>query len=182
MAESSVIVFTGENKGKTEAALGLAMRALGADFRVLFVQFIKAWEVSEDKTLGVLTEAFNGKLVAVKGGKGFFDAENLSANGISDEEHKKAANETYEALLLETQSGNFDLVIADEINNAVHDGLLTKAQLKALISTRNNSTHLCLTGRNFPKDLLPLVNYATDMQKLKHPYDNGDLAIVGIDY
>ena len=158
------------------------MRALGADFRVLFVQFIKAWEVSEDKTLEVLSNAFKDKLVSVKGGKGFFEAGNMSAKGVSDEEHRKVANDTFEALLLETQSGNFDLVIADEINNAVHDGLLTKKQLKSLIETRNNSTHLCLTGRGFPKEFIPLVDYATDMCKLKHPYDQGDLAIVGIDY
>ncbi|MFV0485520.1 MAG: cob(I)yrinic acid a,c-diamide adenosyltransferase [Candidatus Saccharimonadales bacterium] len=182
MAQSSVIVFTGENKGKTEAALGLAMRALGADFRVLFVQFIKAWEVSEDKTLSVLAEAFGDKLTTVKGGKGFYDAGDLSAKGVSDAEHKRIANETYDTLLKEAQLGNYDLVVADEINNAVHDGLLTKDQLRALIETRNDTTHLCMTGRDFPKDLLPLVDYATDMRKLKHPYDHGDLAIVGIDY
>lgn len=182
MAESSVIVFTGDNKGKTEAALGLAVRALGADFRVLWVQFIKTWEVSEDKTLAVLAEAFKGRLTIIKGGKGFFAAGDMSAKGVSEEEHRQAANDTYATLLSGVQSGDFDLVIADEINNAVHDGLLTNEQLKSLIERRNSVTHLCLTGRNFPKKLLPIVDYATDMTKLKHPYDKGDLAIVGIDY
>lgn len=182
MAKSSVIVFTGEGKGKTEAALGLVLRALGADFRVLLVQFIKSWEVSEDKMLTKLYKVSDGKLTLVKGGKGFFAAGKLSAKNVSDEEHKKAAQETFELLLAETQAGKYDLVIADEINNAVHDGLLTKAQLKDLINSRSQATHLCLTGRNFPKDLLPLVNYATEMDKLKHPYDDGDLAIAGIDY
>jgi cob(I)alamin adenosyltransferase len=74
------------------------------------------------------------------------------------------------------------LVICDEINNAVHDGLLTEAQLKSLIKKRAPNTSLCLTGRNFPKTLLPLVDIATDMHKIKHHFDDKYLANKGIDF
>jgi cob(I)alamin adenosyltransferase len=74
------------------------------------------------------------------------------------------------------------MVICDEINNAVHDGLLTEAQLKRLIKERAPKTSLCLTGRDFPKDLLPLVDIATEMRKLKHHFDDNFIAQKGIDY
>ncbi|MDR3298314.1 MAG: cob(I)yrinic acid a,c-diamide adenosyltransferase [Candidatus Nomurabacteria bacterium] len=182
MAKSSIIVFTGDGKGKTEAALGLTLRALGADFRVLFVQFIKAWEVSEDRTLKSLSEIPSMKLTLKKGGKGFYAAGDLSAKNVSEEDHKKAANKAFDYILGEAKSGRYDLIVADEINNAVHDGLLKKDQLRELINICKDNVNLCLTGRNFPSDLLPLIDYATEMNKLKHPYDTKELAILGIDY
>ena len=182
MARASVIVFTGEGKGKTEAALGLTLRALGADFKVALIQFIKAWEVSEDKALAKLQQIYPQKLHVYKGGKGFYRPEKLEKTGFSQAEHKAAASATYAHALACAQSGDYDLVIVDELNNAVHDGLLTRTQLQKFIKSRHDTTHLCLTGRNFPKNFLPLVDYATDMTKQKHPYDHGELAIVGIDY
>lgn len=190
MAKSSVIVFTGDGKGKTEAALGLCLRALGADFRVLWGQFIKAWEVSEDKMLAQLTTVLNRsptdgrkeQLTIYKGGRGFYGAGAASAKNVSEAEHRAAAQTSYEFLLGCAQSGDYDLIICDEINNAVHDGLLDVAQLRELIESRHAQSHLCLTGRNFPEELLPLVDYATEMGKLKHPYDSGALAIQGLDY
>jgi cob(I)alamin adenosyltransferase len=182
MAKSSVVVFTGDGKGKTEAALGLCVRALGAGLRVCFGQFIKSWEVSEDKALAELVKVFDGRLMVYKGGCGFYGAGEMSAKQVSEAEHKAAALETYEFLTECAQSTKYDLVIADEINNAVHDGLLSEHQLKEFIEDRDEKTHICLTGRNFPENLLPLVDYATDMAKLKHPYDSGKLAIVGVDY
>lgn len=180
--KSSVIVFTGDGKGKTEAALGLVVRALGADFRVLLVQFIKSWEVSENKTLAKLYQVSGGRLTIFKGGKGFFRAGDLSAEGVSEAEHRCVAEETFAMVLAAVRSGEYDLVVADEINNAVHDGLLRQAQLVELIELRGDSTHLCLTGRDFPGELVGLVDYVTEMRKIKHPYDGGDLAVLGIDY
>jgi cob(I)alamin adenosyltransferase len=74
------------------------------------------------------------------------------------------------------------MVICDEINNAVHDGLLTKDQMKHLIESRNPKTSLCFTGRNFPEEFLPLVDIATEMKKLKHHFDDKFIAQKGIDY
>ncbi len=180
--KSVVLVYTGEGKGKTSASVGLMARALGNDWRVAFIQFIKHWEVSEHKFFTKIQKSFGDKLFFYKGGKGFYHARELSAEKVTDTEHKQAALDTYEQALKAAQSGEFNLVICDEINNAVYHHLLTKEQLKTLIESRSPSTSLCLTGRNFPNDLLPLVDIATNMTKIKHHFDEKYLANEGIDF
>ena len=180
--KSVVLVYTGEGKGKTSASVGLMARALGNDWRVAFIQFIKHWEVSEHKFITKIQKSFGDKLFFYKGGKGFYHARELSAEKVTDTEHKQAALDTYEQALKAAQSGEFNLVICDEINNAVYHHLLTKKQLKTLIKSRSPSTSLCLTGRNFPNDLLPLVDIATNMTKIKHHFDEKYLANEGIDF
>lgn len=180
--ESVVIVYTGEGKGKTSAALGLAIRGLGYNWRVAFIQFIKHWQTSEHVFLERILPEFGDNLLFYKGGKGFYNAGEMSAVDVSPAEHKKAALETYAMALECASGGKYDLVICDEINNAVHDGLLTEKQLEALIISRTPLTSLCLTGRNFPKILLPQVDIATNMKKIKHHFDNKYLANKGIDY
>ncbi len=180
--ESIVIVYTGEGKGKTSASLGLVGRALGHGSKVAFIQFVKAWEVSEHKFLRNIQSLYNDQLFFYKGGKGFYNAGDLSAKGVSEDQHKQAAHDTYKVAMEAVKSGKYDMVICDEINNALHDGLLKEDQVKALITKRHPSTSLCLTGRNFPDDLLPLADIATNMTKIKHHYDDGYLAQKGIDY
>ena len=180
--ESVVIVYTGESKGKTSAGIGLMARALGNRWNVAFIQFIKYWGVGEHVFIRDILPIFEDQLYFYKGGKGFYNAGELSAEFVSEEQHKQAAAETYTEALRVACNGKFDLVICDEINNAVHDGLLTKAQLKTLVGKRSPRTSLCFTGRNFPKDLLPLVDIATDMTKLKHHFDDKFLANKGIDF
>ena len=180
--ESVVIVYTGEGKGKTTAALGLLARALGNRSSVAFIQFIKYWGVGEHVFIRDIQPVFKDQLYLHKGGKGFYKAGDLSEQHVSDEQHRAAAAETYAEALKVTQSGDYDLVICDEINNAVHDGLLTQEQLEQLITTRAPRTSLCLTGRNFPAALLPKVDIATDMHKLKHHFDEKFLANKGIDF
>jgi cob(I)alamin adenosyltransferase len=180
--ESVVIVYTGESKGKTSAGIGLMVRALGNRWNVAFIQFIKYWGVGEHVFIRDIQPLFKDQLHFYKGGKGFYNAGDLSAEFVSEEQHKQAARETYDEALQAATCGTFDLVICDEINNAVHDGLLDKAQLKQLIESRAPATSLCFTGRNFPKDLLPLVDIATDMTKIKHHFDEKFLANKGIDF
>lgn len=180
--DSVVVVYTGESKGKTSAGLGLLVRALGNRWNVAFIQFIKYWGVGEHVFIRDIMPLFKDQLHFYKGGKGFYKAGELSAEFVSEAQHKQAACETYEEALRITSSGTYDLVICDEINNAVHDGLLTIAQLRELITKRAPRTSLCLTGRNFPKELLPLVDIATDMKKIKHHFDEKFLANKGIDF
>jgi len=180
MAQPVIIVFTGDGKGKTEAAMGLLLRALGADFKVAFIQFIKAWKTSEDKSLAKIQEIYPRQMHMLKRGKGFYHAKNHPETGVTDAEHKQAALTTYAYAFEIATSGKYDLVIADEINNAVHDGLLTKTQLKKLITS--TKSHLCLTGRDFPPDLIPLTSITTNMQKQKHHFDDGVLALPGLDF
>jgi len=180
--KSVVIVYTGEGKGKTSAALGLMTRALGSNWNVAFIQFIKYWGTGEETFIRTIQPQFKNKLYYFKGGKGFYKAGKLSAKDISEAQHKQAAKQTYSEALKAATSGKYNLVICDEINNAVHDGLIGQKLLEDLIKKRSPKTSLCLTGRNFPKDLLPLADIATDMTKIKHHFDDKFLANKGIDY
>ncbi|MEK7561827.1 MAG: cob(I)yrinic acid a,c-diamide adenosyltransferase [Patescibacteria group bacterium] len=180
--ESVVVVYTGEGKGKTSASIGLMARALGSGWRVAFIQFIKHWNVGEHDFIRKIEPIYGKKLLFYKGGKGFYDAGELSAKDVTPAQHKRAAQDTYAEALKAATNGKFDLVICDEINNAVNHKLLTKKQLADLIAKRAPKTSLCLTGRDFPKDLLPKVDIATNMTKLKHHFDKKYLANKGIDF
>lgn len=180
--ESVVIVYTGESKGKTSAGIGLMARALGTRWNVAFIQFIKFWGVGEHAFIRDIQPLFKDQLHFYKGGKGFYNAGELSPQEITPEQHKAAARETFEEALRCVSSGDYDLVICDEINNAVHDGLLDLKDLQQLLDTRSPKTSLCLTGRNFPEDMLDRVDIATNMTKLKHHFDEKFLANPGIDY
>jgi len=180
--EAVVVVYTGDGKGKTSASLGLMARALGNRWNVAFIQFIKYWGVGEHVFIRDIMPVFKDQLYFYKGGKGFYDAGEISQEQVSPEQHKQAAQETYNEALSAVSSGKYNLVICDEINNAVHDGLLSETQLKTLLAKRSPQTSLCLTGRNFPKKMLENVDIATDMHKLKHHFDDKFLANKGIDF
>lgn len=179
---SVVVVFTGEGKGKTSAGLGLMARGLGAGWRVAFVQFIKYWEVSEHQFMKDISRVYGDSLTFYKGGLGFYHAGELSAAGVTDKQHKIAAQSTYEFALHAVNSGEYQLVICDEINNSIKDKLLTRTQLATLIKSRHPSTSLCLTGRHFPKNLQVHADIITNMTKVKHHFDDKFLANKGIDY
>lgn len=180
--ESVVVVYTGDSKGKTSASLGLMVRALGNRWNVAFIQFIKYWGVSEHVFIRDIQPLFKKELYFYKGGKGFYNAGELSPQDISDDQHRQAARETYDEAYKAATSGKFQLVICDEVNNAVNDGLLPVDSLRKLITERAPHTSLCLTGRNFPPELMDLVDIATDMHKIKHHFDEKYLANKGIDY
>jgi cob(I)alamin adenosyltransferase len=179
---SVVVVYTGEGKGKTTASLGLLARALGNRWNVAFIQFIKYWGVSEHIFLRDIQPIYKDQLYFYRGGKGFYKAGQLSEAHVSEAQHRQAAEQTYAEALSAATSGDYDLVICDEINNAVHDGLIEVAALENLILNRASKTSLCFTGRNFPKQLLGQVDIATDMRKIKHHFDEKFLANKGIDF
>ena len=180
--ESVVVVYTGDGKGKTSASLGLMARALGNRWNVAFIQFIKYWGVGEHVFIRDIQPVYEDQLYFYKGGKGFFDAGDLSSQNVSQEQHMQAAEETFKEALTAASSGKYQLVICDEINNAVHDGLLKISDLEKLLDKRDPGTSLCFTGRNFPKTFLSRADIATDMTKLKHHFDDKFLANPGIDF
>jgi len=182
--DAVVLVYTGEGKGKTSASVGLLARALGRGWKVSYVQFVKTWETGESKFIEKLLESkvFDGHLAYYRGGKGFYNAGDLSAKDVSEDEHKKAAKETFDRAYKHATSGDYDLVICDEINNSVHDGLLPKKDMERLFKDRSPKTSLCVTGRNFPEEFLPLTDIATNMTKIRHHFDDKFLANKGIDY
>ena len=176
------MVYTGEGKGKTSASLGLLARALGNRWQVAFIQFIKYWGTGEHVFIRDIEPVFKDQLYFYKGGKGFYKAGDLSPQHISEAQHKQAAKQTYDEAFKAATSGKFELVICDEINNAVHEGLISRKQLEDLIKRRHPKTSLCLTGRDFPEELLKLADIATNMTKLKHHFDDKFLANRGIDF
>ncbi|MBP6961970.1 cob(I)yrinic acid a,c-diamide adenosyltransferase [Candidatus Saccharibacteria bacterium] len=182
--ESVVLVYTGDGKGKTSASVGLLARALGRDWKVAYVQFVKTWETGESKFIDKVVEAkvFGDKLFYFRGGRGFYNAGDISAKNVTEAEHKKAALDTFNIAIEKATSGDWDLVICDEINNSVHDGLLPMKKLENLLTKRSPKTSICVTGRNFPKELLKYTDIATDMTKIKHHFDDKFLANKGIDY
>lgn len=179
--DNVTVVYTGEGKGKTTAGLGLMVRALGTGFRVAFIQFIKNWDVGEHQFIKTILPLYTDKLDFYKGGLGFFEAGELSSDATK-EDHLKEARKTYDFAYQAVTSGEYQLIICDEINNSVHDSLLTMTDLEKLINDKHPKTSLCLTGRNFPTELIKMVDIATNMTKLKHHFDDKILANKGIDY
>ena len=179
--DSVIVVYTGEGKGKTSASLGLMVRALGTGWKVAFVQFIKVWEVGEHQFIHTIMPLYKDKLAFYKGGLGFFEAGDLSSKATK-QDHLLHARKTFDFAFAAATSGEYQLVICDEINNSVHDGLLDMADLEKLITEKHPLTSLCLTGRDFPESLIPNVDIATNMTKLKHHFDDKFIANKGIDY
>lgn len=180
--DSVIVVYTGEGKGKTSASIGLMARALGTGWKVAYLQFIKHWDVGEHDFIKQIMPVYKDRLYFFKGGEGFYNAGDLSAKNVTKKQHVEAAVKTLKIAQKLSTSGEYDLVICDEINNAVHEGLLKKSDLADLMTKKHKKTSLCVTGRNFPEDLLSKADIATNMTKIQHHFDKKFLANKGIDY
>ena len=171
-----VIVYTGGGKGKTTAALGLALRAIGYNHKVCMIQFIKgSWHYGEMNSSKKLEPEF--ELIAV--GKGFV--------GIMDdksprEEHEKIAEEAIKICKEKISSRNFDLVILDEVNYAIDLGLINIEDVIELIKTKPDSLDVVLTGNNAKQEIIDLADLVTEMKEIKHPFKSGIKAKKGIDF
>lgn len=171
-----VIVYTGGGKGKTTAALGLALRAIGYNHKVCMIQFIKgSWHYGEMDSSKKLAPEF--ELIAV--GKGFV--------GIMDdksprEEHEKIAEEAIKICKEKISSRNFDLVILDEVNYAIDLGLINIEDIIELIKTKPDSLDVVLTGNNAKQEIIDLADLVTEMKEIKHPFKSGIKAKKGIDF
>ncbi|MBO5515908.1 MAG: cob(I)yrinic acid a,c-diamide adenosyltransferase [Schwartzia sp.] len=172
-----VIVHTGEGKGKTTAALGLAVRAWGSGLRVLILQFIKGGQRY-------------GELDAIKALKGVRDSIEVRQCGLGftrrDEkrkaEHVAAAKETVREAEQEIISDKWDLIILDEINYAVKFGLLETDDVLRLIKEKPQELHLVLTGRDAAPELIDAADLVTEMKLVKHPFQKGIKAQLGIEF
>lgn len=172
-----VLIHTGEGKGKTTAALGLAMRAWGDGMRVLILQFIKGgWTYGELKTISVLEQA-EGRIHVEQCGLGF------THKGDTDEaEHRQAATGALKQAEQAITSGDWDLIILDEINYAIKFGLITEAEALRLLDIRPAGLHLVLTGRDARPALIDRADLVTEMKLIKHPYQQGIKAQQGIEF
>lgn len=170
-------IFTGNGKGKTTAALGQAIRAVGEGKRVLMVQFIKGpWKSGED----FLAKGLEPNFRLVKMGKGFVG---IMGDTLPREEHEKAAEEAFEYARKEIESGNWDIVILDEINNAVALNLISKEKVLELVDfSKDKIEHIILTGRDAPQEFIDRADLVTEMHDIKHPYDRGVKGKRGLEY
>lgn len=171
-----IIVHTGNGKGKTTAALGLAVRAWGDGLRVLILQFIKGgWKYGEMETIKKLEE-IDGRIELRRLGKGFQRKTDDKA------EHIKAAHEALKEAGDAFESGNYDLIILDEINYAVKFELITVEDVKALFAKRPAELHVVLTGRDAKEEIIDMADLVTEMKLIKHPYQKGIKAQKGIEF
>jgi len=171
-----VIVFTGEGKGKTSAALGIAIRACGHKMYVSMVQFIKSPSNTGE---AAAAERLAPEFEFIPMGRGFVIN---SKTGVPLSEHERAAEDALLLACQRAQSGSWDVLILDEINNAVKLGLLKIKDVVELVRNKPEKLHLILTGRDAHPDIIALADMVTEMRCVKHPYDGGIPAQKGIDF
>ncbi len=166
-----VHIYTGNGKGKTTAALGLAVRMLGSGGRVIILQFMKAPDVyGEQRKIaecGAVIESFGlPKFV----------------HGKPEPEDIEAAKKALQRAKEVVSSGEWDLVILDELCVALGFDMLDIREVKELIKSKAPNTELVLTGRYCPKELFELADYVTEMCEIRHPYQRGITARRGVEF
>ena len=166
----SIQVYTGEGKGKTTAALGLAWRAIGRGLKVFMVQFLKAPETSGEQ---FAAEAFAPMLTIKPMGRKGFGCEPLDA--IMAE---RGLEEARNAML----SGEYGIVILDEINSAVHLGLVEPQTVLELMDAKPENVELVLTGRYAHPKVIERADCVLEVKKIKHHFDKGVEGREGIEY
>lgn len=170
-----LIVHTGNGKGKTTAALGLALRAWGQGFKVLILQFIKGgWKYGELKAIAQLAP----NLVLHQMGEGFVK----NSVGDEKEKHRQAAEETLKLAKQEMDAGKWDMMILDEINYAVKFGLISLEDVLTLIAHKPDTMHLVMTGRDAKEEIIAQADLVTEMKEIKHPYQKGIKAQQGVEF
>jgi cob(I)alamin adenosyltransferase len=173
-AKGLVQIFTGNGKGKTTAALGTVLRAAGHGLKISVIFFIKGhFSQGEYKTLATLP---NVKVTAFGLRRFIGNNENI------DPQEKVQAKAALAAARQDITSGEYDLVVLDEINYACHLGLIDLEEVIQLIKDKPSHVELILTGRNAAKQLIETADLVTEMVKIKHPFDKGIKARKGIEY
>jgi cob(I)alamin adenosyltransferase len=171
------LVFTGNGKGKTTAAVGLTVRAAGNRMRVFFLQFIKGqWKTGERDILRSLP----GVDLEVTG-RGF-TIERLRNLRIPMDDHVAAAAHGWQVAQQIVREADYDLVVLDEILGAVKANLVPLPELLALVRAKPPELHLVLTGRNAPPELIELADLVSEIQPIKHPLTSGIKAQRGIEF
>jgi len=173
-----VIVFTGNGKGKTTAAMGLALRAAGNRMRVRVIQFIKGtWKTGEVEAIKPLAPLFE----IVRAGRGF-TIERLRDPRIPQSEHVAAAQAGLAEARETLASGSFDVVVLDEILGAIKAELVSENDVLDLVAAKPPALHLVLTGRDAPAALVERADLVTEMRLVKHPFAQGIVAQRGIEF
>lgn len=194
MEKGLIYIFTGDGKGKTSAALGVAVRSALIGEDVCWISWYKqdSWEVAEKSIVQKFPNfemnfAGLGFLIAepelVKGEVKFatVGASNKVIDTASKREHKKAASDALTLAESKIKSGKYFLIVLDEVINAVSDKLIDEKDLLRLLNSRG-LTHIVLTGRGVSPQIIENADLITECKKIKHPYDLGKLAVKGLDF
>lgn len=171
----SIIVLTGEGKGKTTSALGMAMRAVGHGFKVAFLQFIKGgWKYGELEAAKRLEPELELRPL----GEGFvhIDPENPDPKDV------EVARRAWEVAKEKILSGDYFMVVLDEINYAISYGLLDPMEVLEVLKKRPSHVHVVLTGRDAHPAILEAADLVTEMREIKHPFHQGVVSRKGIEY
>jgi cob(I)alamin adenosyltransferase len=164
-------VYTGGGKGKTTAALGLAMRAAGHDLRVAIIQFMKIWDYGEIKSLRRLgIDLFRYGTMQLVDPK--------DPLPVDFEQADEALSKAEELI----ERGNHDLLILDEINVALDFNLIPLRRVVDLLDKKPDNLEVVLTGRNCPRELMERADLVSSMDEIKHPYQRGVMARKGIEF
>jgi len=164
-------VYTGNGKGKTTAALGLSLRAAGAGMKIYIAQFLKQGDYSEIKAL----ERFSDVIVVEQFGLGQF------VKGHPTQAEIDAAQDGLDKARQQLLSGDYDMVILEEANVAVAVGLFPVKDLMDIIQQRPDHVELVITGRNAALEVMEKADLVTEMKAIKHYYDQGVQARIGIE-
>ncbi|MBE0500534.1 MAG: cob(I)yrinic acid a,c-diamide adenosyltransferase [Desulfuromonadales bacterium] len=173
MQKGLLHIYTGDGKGKTTAATGLAVRALGRGQKVLFAHFLKPAEPKSGEDL-LFSRLDNIHLLTAGVG--------VIASKATREEIVASVETTFVEICRLVAAESFDLVILDEMNLVLHKGYLSLAEMEKFIDARPVGLNLVLTGRHAPAPIRALADLVTVMQKEKHPYDRGIAAREGLEY
>jgi cob(I)alamin adenosyltransferase len=171
-----VVVLTGNGKGKTSSALGMVVRSCGHGMKVCMIQFMKGdlftgeWEA---------VKKFDCEAEIVAGGMGFCG---IQGNPYSHTAHREAAQSTLLIAKEKIQSGKYDLIILDEINNAVHLNLVDLEELLDLVRNKPPFLHLVLTGRDAAPELIDLADTVSEVREIAHAYRKGIEPQPGVDF
>lgn len=170
-----IIVNTGAGKGKTTAAMGTALRAVGSGMRVLMLQFLKgSWHYGELDAV----QSFGDKFVMKQMGRGFVKV----GGAETDPEDVKMVEQAWSEAEQAIMSGQWDLVILDEINYAISYHMLDAAKVVAALTRKPEMVHVILTGRNAHASIIEVADTVTEMKQVKHAYEKGVMAQRGIEY
>lgn len=171
-----LVVYTGDGKGKTTAALGMALRAWGQGLKVLVIQFIKGADrdYGEQKAAKILGPS----LTIRPAGKGFIP----EADEAGLDQHRRAAQEALDLAEMEISTGKYDLVVLDEIFYAIHYRLVFLDDVMDLVNRKPEQLHLVLTGRYAPLEIIERADLVTEMKEIKHPFSRGINAQKGIEF
>jgi cob(I)alamin adenosyltransferase len=171
-------VYTGDGKGKTTAALGLALRAAGHGWRTYIGQFMKGQEYGELRA-GIM---LNGSITIEQFGSPTFVRVGTDGRSTATEKDVTLARQGLEAIRSAMSGGEYQIVVMDEINVALYFELLAIQEVVTVIKEKPDSVELVLTGRRVPQELLALADYVTEMKAHKHPYEHGIQARQGIEF